>query len=94
MDVKERGNLAALSNPAQPRSSQGVAKRFASRRAVGIANEQRMVALCLRRASEWADAIRKGLDPDIACFMRDQAVAWQFLANSYASSARHTPYAE
>jgi hypothetical protein len=43
-----------------------------------------MAALCRRRASDWADAIRDGLDPDIARFIRDQATAWRLLANTYA----------
>jgi hypothetical protein len=87
MDVTEWDGLAALSKPAKPRSCQRAAKSYASGRAVGVSNEQRMAALCLRRASKWADALREGLDPDIACFIRDQAVAWQFLATSYASSS-------
>jgi hypothetical protein len=44
----------------------------------------RMAVLCQRRASDWAEAIRDGLDPDIVRFVRDQAAAWQLLANSYA----------
>jgi hypothetical protein len=64
-----------------------IAMRLSSRRAAPIANEQRMADLCHRRASKWADAIREGLDPDIARFIRDQAAAWQLLATSYASSA-------
>jgi hypothetical protein len=47
-----------------------------------------MAALCLRRASQWAAAIREGLDPDIACFVRGQAAAWRLLATTYARSAR------
>jgi hypothetical protein len=47
-----------------------------------------MAALCQRRALRWADAIREGLDPDIARFVRDQAAAWRLLASSYACSAR------
>jgi hypothetical protein len=84
MDVKGRGDSAAPSNRAEPQSPRLVAKRFASRRVVRIADEQRLAALCHRRASKWADAIREGLDPDIACFIRDQAAAWQLLATSYA----------
>jgi hypothetical protein len=61
-----------------------VAIRPLSRRAARIANEQRLAALCQRRASKWADAIREGLDPDIARFIRDQAAAWQLLADSYS----------
>jgi hypothetical protein len=67
---------------------------LSSRRAARIANEQRMAALCHLRASKWADGIREGLDPDIACFMPDQAEAWQLLATSYARSAGDTPDAE
>ena len=92
MDVKQGGDLAALSKPAKSRSPQRAAKRFASA-GLGLANEHGMAALCHRRASKWADALREGLDPDIACFIRDQAVAWQFLA-TYATSARRAPYAE
>jgi hypothetical protein len=58
------------------------------RRAARIAKEQELAALCRRRASRWADAIREGLDPDIARFVRDQAAAWQLLATSYACSTR------
>jgi hypothetical protein len=43
-----------------------------------------MAALCHRRASNWADAIRDGLDPDIDLFVRGQAAAWRLLADSYA----------
>jgi hypothetical protein len=50
--------------------------------------EQELAALCRRRASLWGDAIREGLDPDIARFFRDQAAAWQLLTTSYARSAR------
>lgn len=77
----------AIANHAKP-SSELVAKRFSSGRTVRIAKEQEMAALCQRRASRWADAIRDGLDPDIARFVRDQAAAWQLLATSYACSAR------
>jgi hypothetical protein len=63
-------------NYAEPQSSKVVAKRSVSRLA-------RMAARCQRRASDWADAIRDGLDPDIARFVRDQAAAWRLLANSY-----------
>jgi hypothetical protein len=59
-----------------------VAMRLSSRRGARIANERRMAALCQRRASDWADALRDGLDSDIARFIRDQA-AWRLLANSY-----------
>jgi hypothetical protein len=71
-----------------------VAMRLSSRRAARIANEQRMAALCHRRASKWADAIREGLDPDIARFIRDQAAAWQLLATSYGRSTGDTPDTE
>jgi hypothetical protein len=71
-----------------------VAIRLSSRRAARIADEQRMVALCNRRASQWAGAIREGLDPDIARFIQDQAAAWQLLATSYARSAWRTLDAE
>jgi hypothetical protein len=71
-----------------------VAMRLSSRRVARIANEQRMAALCHCRASKWADAIREGLDPDIARFIREQAAAWQLLATSYARSAGDTPNAE
>jgi hypothetical protein len=64
------------------------ALRPLSRHAARIANEQ-LAALCHRRASKWADAIREGLDPDIARFIRDQAAAWQLLANSYGRFAGH-----
>jgi hypothetical protein len=68
-----------------------IAMRLSSRRAARVANEQRMATLCHRRASKWADAIREGLDPDIARFIRDQAAAWQLLATSYARFAGETP---
>jgi hypothetical protein len=75
----------AIANHAEP-SFGLVTKR--SRRAACIAKEQELAALCRRRASLWGDAIREGLDPDIARFVRDQAAAWQLLATSYARSAR------
>jgi hypothetical protein len=75
----------AIANHAKP-SSGLVTKR--SRRAACIAKEQELAALCRRRASLWGDAIREGLDPDIARFFRDQAAAWQLLATSYARSVR------
>jgi hypothetical protein len=56
-------------------------------RAARVAHEQRLATLCRCRASKWADAIREGLDPDIARFIRAQAAAWQLLAMSYARSA-------
>jgi hypothetical protein len=77
----------AIANHAEP-SSELVHKRFSSGRTARIAKEQEMAALCQRRAFLWADAIREGLDPDIARFVRDQAAAWQLLATSYARSAR------
>jgi hypothetical protein len=46
-----------------------VPMRLSSRRAARIANGQWLAALCNRRASKWADAIREGLDPDIARFI-------------------------
>lgn len=82
--------LAAV-NHAKPQSPELVAKRFASRRAARIANEQQLAALCYRRASRWADAICEGLDPDIARFVCDQVAAWQLLASSYAVP-QDTPY--
>ena len=66
-----------------------VALRPLSRHAARIANKQRLAALWHRRASKWADAIREGLDPDIARFIRDQAAAWQLLATSYGRFAGH-----
>jgi hypothetical protein len=84
-----RGTFA-IANHAKP-SSGLVANRFSSRRAARIAKEQEMAALCRRRASLWGDAIREGLDPDIARFVRDQAAAWRLLATSYARSAREGP---
>ena len=66
-----------------------VAMSLSSRHAARIADEPRMAALCHRRASKWADAIREGLDPDIARFIRDQAAAWQLLATSYGRFAGH-----
>jgi hypothetical protein len=71
-----------------------IATGLLSRRAARIADEQRRADLCHRRASKWAEAIREGLDSDIARFMRDQAAAWQLLAASYASSAGHSPNSE
>jgi hypothetical protein len=79
--------MFAGENDAKP-SSKVVAKRSSPGRVTRIAKEQEMAALCQRRASLWADAIRNGLDPDIARFIRDQATAWWLLANSYALSAR------
>jgi hypothetical protein len=66
-----------------------VAISLSFRRAARVANEQRLTALCHRRASDWADAIREGLDPDIARFIRDQAAAWLLLAKTFAHSAQH-----
>jgi hypothetical protein len=68
-----------------------VAKGVSSRRAARIAKEQELAALCHRRASLWADAIRNGFDPDIARFVRDQAAAWHLLATNYARSATDAP---
>jgi hypothetical protein len=48
------------------------------------ADESRLASACYRRASRWADAVREGLDPDIARFIRDQAAAWQLIANELA----------
>src|ERR1700678_995729 len=79
----------AVANHAKP-SSEITAKRSSSRRAARIAEEQELAALCQRRASQWADAIREGLDADIARFIRDQAAAWRFLATSCARP-RETP---
>jgi hypothetical protein len=64
-----------------------LAIHHASRRAARIADNRRMAAYCHRRASKWAEAIREGLDPDIARFIQDQAAAWELLAESYARSA-------
>ena len=80
----------AIANHAEP-SSGVVANRFSSRRAARIAKEHELAALCHRRACLWADAIREGLDPDIARFVRSQAAAWQLLATSYARSATGVP---
>ena len=67
----------AAANHAELRSPKIVAKGSVSGRA-------RMAALWQRRAADWADALRDGLDPDIARFVCDQAAAWRLLANSYA----------
>jgi hypothetical protein len=80
----------AIANHAKP-SSELVAKGVSSRRAARIAKEQELAALCHRRASLWADAIREGFDPDIARFVRDQAAAWQSLATNYARPATEAP---
>jgi hypothetical protein len=69
-------------------SPEPAARRFSSTRAARIAKEQELAALCQRRASQWAGALREGLDPDIARFVRDQAAAWRLLATSCARSAR------
>jgi hypothetical protein len=74
--AKTRANLTA-DKGAKPQSPRIVAKRSMPGRA-------RMAPLCQRRAADWADALRDGLDPDIARFIRDQAAAWQLLADSYA----------
>ena len=87
ISAEPRAELAAEKGT-KPQSPELITKRFASRRAVRIANEQQLAARCYRRASDWADAIREGLDPDITRFARDQAAAWQLLSASYARSAR------
>ena len=74
--IEARAKLAAANN-AEPQSPKIVAKR-------SVAGRAHMATLCRRRASDWADAIRDGLDPDIARFIRDQAAAWRLLANNYA----------
>jgi hypothetical protein len=79
LSTEPRGALAGA-NRAKPQS---IAKRVSSR----IAQAEEMAALCRRRASRWAEAIREGLDPDIASFVRSQAAAWEFLATCYARSA-------
>jgi len=79
LSTEPRGALAAA-NSAKPQS---IAKRVSSL----IAQEEEMAALCRGRASRWAEAIREGLDPDIASFVRSQAAAWEFLATCYARSA-------
>jgi hypothetical protein len=86
MLVEPRAKLAAA-NRGELQPPEPVAKRFASRRAAWIANEQQLAARCYRRASHWLGAIREGLDPDIARFARDQVAAWQLLSASYARSA-------
>jgi hypothetical protein len=73
----------ATANHAEPQSFSVVGKRSVSGRV-------RMAALCQRPASDWADAIRDDLDPDIARFVREQARAWRLLANSYAGFAKPT----
>jgi hypothetical protein len=79
--TEPRGALAAANRAKL--SSEFIAKRVSSR----IAQEEEMAALCRRRASRWAEAIREGLDPDIASFVRSQAAAWELLATCYARSA-------
>jgi hypothetical protein len=74
--AKPRAKLATA-NFADPRSPKIVAKHT-------MPGRLQMAALCRRRASDWADAIRDGLDPDIARYIRDQAAAWRLLANTYA----------
>ena len=76
----------AVANETTP-SSEPVAKRTSSRRSANVAEQGEMAALCQCRAARWAEGIRKGLDPDIARFMRDQATAWRLLATAYAGSA-------
>jgi hypothetical protein len=84
LSTESHGALAAA-NHVKP-SSELVATRVWSQRAVRT-REAEMAALCRRHASRWADAIREGLDPDIARFIRDQAAAWRLLATAYARSA-------
>jgi hypothetical protein len=81
----EQSATFAVANETKP-SSELVTNR--SRQAARIAGQEEMAALCQRRASLWADAIREGLDPDIARFIRDQAAAWRLLATAYVRSAR------
>ncbi len=85
--LAERRATSAAANEVDA-CSEIAAKGSSSRRAARIAKEQELAALCRRRASRWADAIRDGLDPDIARFVRDQAAAWRLLAISYAWSGR------
>jgi hypothetical protein len=87
ISAEPRVDLAAEKG-AKPQSPELIAKRFATRRAARIANDQLSAARCYHRACHWADAIREGLDADIARFARDQVAAWQFLSASYARSAR------
>jgi hypothetical protein len=83
----ERSATFAVAYLGEP-SSELAAKRHSSRRAARSAKEQELAALCHRRASLWADAIREGLDPDIARFVRGQAAAWRLVATSYTRSAK------
>jgi len=85
--LAERRATSAAANEVDA-CSEIAAKGSSSRRAARIAKEQELATLCRRRASRWVDAIREGLDPDIARFVRDQATAWQLLATSYARSWR------
>jgi hypothetical protein len=50
----------------------------------GCADENQLALACYRRASRWVDAVREGLDTDIARFIRDLAMAWQLIANELA----------
>jgi hypothetical protein len=68
----------------KPRPDHVRAKCSASRRVDAGARESQLAVACYRRASRWADAVREGLDPDIARFIRDQAAAWQLIANELA----------
>ncbi len=86
MRSAEKRATFAVANETRP-SSKSVGTRVSSRQAALIAREEEMAALCQRRAARWADAIREGLDPDIARVIRDQAAAWRVLATSYARSA-------
>jgi hypothetical protein len=63
----------------------------AHRRVDAGADESRLALACYRRASRWADAVREGLDPDIARFIRDQAAAWQLIANELSSGCGIEP---
>lgn len=83
ISAEPRAELAAEKG-AKPQSPKLIAERFATRRAARIADDQILAARCYHRAANWADAIRDGLDPDIARFACDQAAAWQLLSASYA----------
>jgi hypothetical protein len=78
---------SASAKPAKP-SPELIAKGGSSRRASGVATEEELAVLCQRRASLWANAIREGLDPDIAQFVRSQAAAWQLLATCHPVRGR------
>lgn len=85
--AEPRVKLAAADR-GKPQPHELFPKLFTSRRTARIANDQELAARCYRRGSHWADVIREGLDPDIARFVHDQAVAWQLLSGSYARSTR------